>query len=108
MYTCVWCTTLSTECIKIKEHPASCTEHTYHDNYTPTKIAVINKTVIGALAARPFVEANNLFVIPSNGISHDYAPSVKIALRNAFATNRKHIRKNINKHNLTSDKTCIE
>lgn len=24
--------------IKVKEHPASCTEHTYYDNYTPTKV----------------------------------------------------------------------
>lgn len=29
---------VSAEHIKVKEHPASCTEHTYHDNYTPTKV----------------------------------------------------------------------
>lgn len=49
---------LSTEHIEIKEHPASCAEHTYHDNYTPKRvqIAVINKIVIRALVACPFVE----------------------------------------------------
>lgn len=47
------------------------------------KIAVMNKTVIRALAARPFVKIKNLFVTPSNEISDDYAV-LKIALRSAL------------------------
>lgn len=29
---------ISVEHIQVKEHPASCTEHTHHDNYIPAKI----------------------------------------------------------------------